>query len=107
MGVSRKVDPALTGIADSKIEAMGAGDQGMMFGFAFDETQEFMHMPIFLAHKLTRRLSEARKNGILCYLRPDGISQVTVQYENDIPVRVDTWSVENIAFNDKCSCSQY
>jgi len=90
MGVDRAYEARRNEMDDSELEAIGAGDQGIMFGYACDETPELMPMPISLAHKLTARLAEVRKKGILEYLLPDGKSQVKVEYVNKRPVRVDT-----------------
>ncbi|MGZ3510456.1 MAG: methionine adenosyltransferase, partial [Vulcanimicrobiaceae bacterium] len=87
MGVDNSLE-AKEGDLDH-FDKIGAGDQGMMFGYACRETEELMPLPIVLAHNLTRKLSELRKSGVLNYLRPDGKSQVTVEYEDDKPVRVD------------------
>ncbi len=90
MGVDKALEVKKGEMTEEEIEATGAGDQGMMFGFACDETPEYMPMSIALAHRLSRRLAEVRKNHTLDYLRPDGKTQVTIEYQNDKPVRVDT-----------------
>ena len=92
MGVDKGLEAKET---ESNEEDNGAGDQGMMFGFSCDDTPELMPMPISLAHKLSKRLAEVRKNGTLPYLRPDGKTQVTIEYENDVPVAVETIVISN------------
>ena len=91
MGVDNALEARNGVMTDEQIEAIGAGDQGLMFGFATNETEDYMPLPISLAHRLARRLTEVRKNGTLDYLRPDGKTQVTIEYNEDgKPVAIDT-----------------
>ncbi len=90
IGVNKSLEARTGEVTEEEINAIGAGDQGMMFGYACNETPVLLPMPIYLAHKLTRRLSEVRKNGTLPWLRPDGKSQVTIEYSFGKPKRVDT-----------------
>lgn len=90
LGVDKALEAKTGEMSDDEIDAIGAGDQGMMFGYATDETDSYMPVPIDLAHRLARRLSEVRKSDLLDYLRPDGKTQVTVEYQDNKPVRVDT-----------------
>ncbi len=90
LGVDKSLESKSGEITEAEIETIGAGDQGMMFGYACDENQTLMPTPIYLAHKLAYRLAEVRKNGTLDWVRPDGKSQVTIEYQHGKPVRVDT-----------------
>lgn len=106
IGVDKSLEAKEGTMLDTKeIDTIGAGDQGMMFGYATDETDVLMPLPIYLSHQLTRKLAEVRKNGEIPYLLPDGKSQVTVEYEDDRPIRIDT-IVISAQHIDEISCEQ-
>ncbi|MCX5779433.1 MAG: methionine adenosyltransferase, partial [Firmicutes bacterium] len=90
LGVNKALETKTGDMSKSEYDTIGAGDQGMMFGYATNETEDYMPMPAFLANKLAFRLAEVRKEGIVKYLRPDGKTQVTVEYDGDKPIRVDS-----------------
>lgn len=105
-GVDRALEAREGQMTDDEIEAIGAGDQGLMFGYADNQTEELMPLPISLSHKLARRLTEVRKDGTLKYLRPDGKTQVTVEYgENHKPIRIDTVVISS-QHSDKVTLEQ-
>src|SRR5690606_19715402 len=89
-GVDVALEARTGALTDDEVAKQGAGDQGLMFGYACSDTPELMPLPISLAHRLSRRLTEVRKTGVLPYLRPDGKTQVTIEYDGDKPVRLDT-----------------
>ena len=93
MGVDKALEAKMGEMDDSDLEAIGAGDQGMMFGYASDETESYMPLPVYYSHALTRRLAEVRKNGDVPFLLPDGKSQLTVEYDDGIPTRIDAVTI--------------